>query len=116
MIRIENFSFKMTNGKWREELPSVTAQYRQSLSIIGPSGSGKTAFCLLLCGVAQGMSIKGKATFCGRDITTLSDPERARLTAYVPSDTTLLFSGIKSTLRGEFELAWQLFGGFVSDA
>jgi energy-coupling factor transporter ATP-binding protein EcfA2 len=64
----------------------------------------------MVCGLAHEMAAKGRATFDSRDIAKMSDFERARLSAYIPSDPTLLFSGIKSTVLGELELAWQLLG------
>jgi energy-coupling factor transport system ATP-binding protein len=108
MIRVEDFSTPQTSGTWTETHSCISAGPGQTISIVGPSASGKTALCLLVCGLASGVKVRGRATVDGRDIASLRDEERAAITAYVPTDPSLLFSGIKSTLRGEFELAWQL--------
>jgi energy-coupling factor transport system ATP-binding protein len=114
MIRIEGLAIQQISGAWTAPYPCIAADPGETISIVGPSASGKTALCLLVCGLAEGIEARGRVTLDGRDVTSLSDSERATLAAYVPTDPSLLFSGIKSTLRGEFELAWQLLSP-VSD-
>jgi energy-coupling factor transport system ATP-binding protein len=108
MIQIKGFSIEQIAGTWTEPYPTISAELGQTVSIIGPGASGKTALCLMVCGLAKGFHVRGHATLGGRNIESLSDGERATLTAYVPTDPSLLFSGVKTTLRGEFEFAWQL--------
>jgi energy-coupling factor transport system ATP-binding protein len=67
-----------------------------SFAIIGRSGSGKTEFCLKLLEHLYIESVQ---------IDQI---------AYVPTDPYLLFSGIKSTLRGEIELSSQFLGKSIT--
>jgi energy-coupling factor transporter ATP-binding protein EcfA2 len=114
MITIEGLATCGVSGAWTESHPAISVDTGETISIIGPSGSGKTALCLAICGLARGIKVQARVTLNGREVTSLPEDQRAALIAYVPTDPSLLFSGIKSTLRGEFELAWQLLSP-VSD-
>jgi energy-coupling factor transport system ATP-binding protein len=110
MIQIDGFQVKLPTGAWGPLREQITVNNGTILTVVGPSGSGKTALCLMLCALADDSLAKGVVTFDGRAHSTISDFDRAKQLAYVPSDPTLLFSGTKRTVEGELALAWQLIG------
>jgi len=107
VIEIDGLTTQQISGAW-SEAPQISISPGQSIAIVGPSATGKTQLCLLASGLRGGTKIRGRVLLDGRDMASLSDRERATLAAYVPTDPSLLFSGVKTTLRGEFELAWQM--------
>lgn len=54
------------------------------LGIVGANGSGKTT--LLRAGLGLVRLAAGRAELAGREVRTLSDPERARLAGYLPQE------------------------------
>lgn len=72
-----------------------------SCAIIGPSGSGKTNLALHLAGLSE------KPVSVPIDLARGGCPVGA---AFIPTDPYLIFSCIKSTLRGELELSLQFVG------
>jgi energy-coupling factor transport system ATP-binding protein len=81
--------FSAENGSW--------------VRIVGASGTGKTAFGHLLTGLRE--SPTERVTLLGEAVAALPPETRARSVALVPSDPSLVFSGLKSTLAGELNLA-----------
>jgi len=107
---VNNFAPTSALGAYSGGEVCISIDEGTVVSIVGPSGSGKTRFCLLICGLGSDLPTKGCAIFRGNDISFLPEEQRALATAYVPSDASLLFSGIKGSLSGELNLAWQLLG------
>jgi energy-coupling factor transporter ATP-binding protein EcfA2 len=70
----------------------------QSLAVIGRAGSGKTELCLELLNCRQHANPELSYSSSWKDI------------GYVPTNPSLLFSGMKSTLKGEIELSLQFLG------
>jgi energy-coupling factor transporter ATP-binding protein EcfA2 len=108
VIRVERFSHRLPTGAWSAEVPPITISAGEVVSIIGPSGSGKTKFCLLAAGFGEDTDIRGSVSIGGRSIWDIPEAERAQTIAYVPTDPTMLFSGVKSTVEGELALGWQI--------
>src|SRR5690606_19565264 len=52
------------------------------LALLGPNGGGKTTLLKTLLGLLPARA--GKVLLSGKDISTVSDRERARLIGYVP--------------------------------
>lgn len=61
-------------------------------ALIGPNGAGKTTFVSLLCGRIPPSS--GRIHFDGKDITTLSAPERVRLGIAYTFQITSIFANL----------------------
>ncbi|HEU4402254.1 MAG TPA: ABC transporter ATP-binding protein [Candidatus Polarisedimenticolia bacterium] len=59
------------------------------LGIIGPNGSGKTTLLRLLCGILAPDG--GEVILAGRPIRAYPPRERARLVAFVPQESRLVF-------------------------
>ena len=65
----------------REILHSINLEMKlgETHVLFGPNGSGKTTLLMAIMGFPKYRITKGKITFKGKDITTLSLDERARL-------------------------------------
>ena len=63
---------------------------RTIVGIIGPNGSGKTSFLKLLMGLLRPES--GVIHFFGKDLASLSPASIARQMAFVPQETSQVFS------------------------
>ncbi|HET6969999.1 MAG TPA: ABC transporter ATP-binding protein [Phenylobacterium sp.] len=57
------------------------------VGVVGPNGAGKTTLLRAALGLAH--LAGGRAELAGRDVAHLSDPERARLAAYLPQERHL---------------------------
>jgi iron complex transport system ATP-binding protein len=57
------------------------------VGVVGPNGAGKTTLLRAALGLAH--LAEGRAELAGRDVSRLSDPERARLAAYLPQERHL---------------------------
>jgi energy-coupling factor transporter ATP-binding protein EcfA2 len=77
-------------------ISDLTITLSQSVALIGRAGSGKTEFCLKIL----------DSNF----LENISPENIYKEIGYVPSDPSLLFSGMKSTLKGELELSLQFIG------
>lgn len=62
----------------------------ETLALLGPNGCGKTTLLKALCGVLPLAS--GAVHIDGADLGRLSEPQRARLVAYVPQQHRLVFA------------------------
>jgi energy-coupling factor transport system ATP-binding protein len=79
-------------------ISNVSLSLSQSLIIVGRSGSGKTEFCLQILNQNRYL------------VNSFKDEKMWDQIGYIPTDPNLLFSGMKSTLRGEIELSFQFLG------
>lgn len=62
----------------------------ETVALLGPNGCGKTTLLKTLCAIHPAQS--GTLQVDGRDLPTLSAPERARHIAYVPQQHRLVFA------------------------
>lgn len=63
---------------------SLTVASGEVVGVVGPNGAGKTTLLRAALGLAK--LDAGRAELAGRDVAGLSDPERARLSAYLPQE------------------------------
>jgi iron complex transport system ATP-binding protein len=63
---------------------SLTVQPGEVVGVVGPNGAGKTTLLRAALGLAK--LDAGRAELAGRDVARLTDPERARLAAYLPQE------------------------------
>ena len=84
----------------RRASPRIPVGPGDRIMVLGRSGTGKTSFCLGIQGLVNGFTVVQK-----RDL----------IFAYLPTDPTMVFSGIKGTVRGEIELTFQFRGVEVGD-
>ena len=66
---------------------SLTAAPGEVVGVVGANGAGKTTLLRAALGLAK--LDAGRAELAGRDVTRLSDPERAKLAAYLPQERHL---------------------------
>jgi iron complex transport system ATP-binding protein len=66
------------------ETADFEARGGELVGVIGPNGAGKTT--LLRAALGLQPLVAGRAELGGRDVTSLSDPERARLAGYLPQE------------------------------
>lgn len=83
---------------------------RSRVGVIGGCDSGKTALAFLLAGVAARSHARGAVSFEAIQIKDMSPRDRARRIALVPTDASLVFSGMRTTVSGELELSLQIVG------
>ncbi|MBL8555905.1 MAG: ABC transporter ATP-binding protein [Phenylobacterium sp.] len=61
---------------------SLAVEPGEVVGVVGPNGAGKTTLLRAALGLAR--LDAGRAELAGRDVARLTDPERARLAAYLP--------------------------------
>ena len=71
-------------GRQVLEGANLSAQAGEVVGIVGPNGAGKTTLLRAALGLVRLEC--GRAELAGRDVARLSDPERARLAAYLPQE------------------------------
>jgi iron complex transport system ATP-binding protein len=103
MLSTEGLTVAYTSGG-RElvALRSVSFELRagEVLGLVGPNGSGKTTFIRAVTGAVRPAA--GRVMVGGRDATSLSQRELARLMAVVPQDPSLppAFAALECVLMG----------------
>jgi energy-coupling factor transporter ATP-binding protein EcfA2 len=98
---IQLAGLRLPKGNSLDRIDVAEGEY---LGIVGPVDSGKSAFLLAFIGQAlAGISFDRKTDWEVVDI------------GYVPSNPSLLFSGMKSNLRGELQLSAQFVGRTPDD-
>jgi iron complex transport system ATP-binding protein len=71
-------------------IPTLGFEEGRLTAIVGPNGSGKTTFLKCLAGLLP--VPRNTVLFGGRDLSLLSEPERARLLAFVPQEHSAAFN------------------------
>jgi iron complex transport system ATP-binding protein len=99
-VEVERLSFEYEKNGHRLVDVSLTVQQGQVCCLLGPNGAGKTTLLRCLLGLLATQS--GTIRLAGRPIPTLSDRQRAQLTAYVPqrSSTPFAFSTLDIAVTG----------------
>jgi ATP-binding cassette subfamily B multidrug efflux pump len=86
-LAVEDLSFTFPNGK-AECLKNISLDVKKGdfIGVTGPVGSGKSALAMVLTGIYP---YTGKITVGGRDLTTLTEAEKAATFAYSGQDAFL---------------------------
>lgn len=84
--------------------PAFTAPPGSYVRLIGRSGAGKSTLCLLIAGLVED-DRERHIRVQGRVLGDIPLSARTALISYVPSDPYLSFSGLKTTLARELEMA-----------
>jgi energy-coupling factor transport system ATP-binding protein len=98
------------NGQWHRCLDELTIRSGERIGIIGVCNSGKTAIAFLLAGVGDPRWSRGTVVLGGSPIGQYSRRDRSRRVALVPTDPSLVFSGLAPSLRDELELSLKVVG------
>ena len=90
LISIENVSFRY--NRQRLILNSIHAELEtgRMVSLLGPNGAGKTTLLRCIMGLLKPFA--GRILAEGRNILDLSYSERAKIFAYVPQHSTMVFN------------------------
>ncbi|MEZ0172367.1 ABC transporter ATP-binding protein [Microvirga sp. TS319] len=110
LVEIENLSveFPTQGGIMRAvDGVSLTLDEGEVLGVVGESGSGKSVTMLALMGLIPypGRVKADKLTFNGRDLLTISERERRRLTG---KDVAMIFQEPMTSLNPSFTIGFQL--------
>jgi dipeptide transport system ATP-binding protein len=110
LLEIENLSvqFPSQGGVMRAvDGVSLRLDEGEVLGVVGESGSGKSVTMLALMGLVPfpGRVAADKLTFDGRDLLTLSDRERRKLTG---KDVAMIFQEPTTSLNPCFTIGFQL--------
>lgn len=85
-------------------VPAMLMAPGTNICLTGASNSGKSEYCLYALGYPKQTTIFSTAP--------LPDPQKV---GYVPTTPQNLFSGMKSTLKGELELTYQFLGQEIGE-
>jgi dipeptide transport system ATP-binding protein len=110
LLEIENLSveFPTQGGIMRAvDGVSLTLEKGEVLGVVGESGSGKSVTMLALMGLVPfpGRVTADKLSFNGRDLLTISDKERRKLTG---KDVAMIFQEPTTSLNPCFTIGFQL--------
>ncbi|HZW46107.1 MAG TPA: ABC transporter ATP-binding protein [Microvirga sp.] len=110
LVEIENLSveFPTQGGIMRAvDGVSLTLEEGEVLGVVGESGSGKSVTMLALMGLIPfpGRVKADKLTFNGRDLLTISERERRKLTG---KDVAMIFQEPMTSLNPSFTIEFQL--------
>jgi iron complex transport system ATP-binding protein len=72
------------DGRTVLDAASLAVAAGEVVGVVGANGAGKTTLLRAALGLAHLQA--GRADLAGRDVRTLSDPERARLAGYLPQE------------------------------
>lgn len=82
-LRLENASVRR-GGRVVLDGASLSVGPSEVLGVVGPNGAGKTTLLRAALGLAR--LDAGRVDLDGRDVRSLSDPQRASLAAYLPQE------------------------------
>lgn len=110
LVEIENLSVEFpTQGGIMRAVDGVSLKLDEGevLGVVGESGSGKSVTMLALMGLIPfpGRVRADKLTFNGRDLLTISDKERRKLTG---KDVAMIFQEPMTSLNPSFTIGFQL--------
>jgi dipeptide transport system ATP-binding protein len=110
LVEIENLSVEFpTQGGIMRAVDGVSLKLEEGevLGVVGESGSGKSVTMLALMGLIPfpGRVRADKLTFNGRDLLTISDKERRKLTG---KDVAMIFQEPMTSLNPSFTIGFQL--------
>ncbi len=110
LLDIQNLSvaFPTSSGVMRAvDDVSLTLNEGEVLGVVGESGSGKSVTMLALMGLVAypGIVRAKRLAFAGRDLLTLSDAERRKLTG---KDVAMIFQEPTTSLNPCFSIGFQL--------
>ena len=110
LVEIENLSVEFpTQGGIMRAVDGVSLKLEEGevLGVVGESGSGKSVTMLALMGLIPfpGRVKADKLTFNGRDLLTISDKDRRRLTG---KDVAMIFQEPMTSLNPSFTIGFQL--------
>ena len=86
MLRIEGVEFGYDGRRVLDGL-SLEVAGGELVGIVGPNGAGKTTLFRLVAGLRSPSA--GRVLVCGRDVSSLSRADAARLVSVVPQNPTL---------------------------
>ena len=96
MLELRNVSFNVADESDRKEIIrniSLTIPARRLIVITGPNGGGKSTLARLIAGVEKPTS--GSVLFQGKDITSLSVTDRAKMGIAFAFQQPVRFKGIR---------------------
>ncbi|KLK94962.1 peptide ABC transporter ATP-binding protein [Microvirga vignae] len=110
LVEIENLSVEFpTQGGIMRAVDGVSLKLEEGevLGVVGESGSGKSVTMLALMGLIPfpGRVRADKLTFNGRDLLTISEKERRKLTG---KDVAMIFQEPTTSLNPSFTVGFQL--------
>src|SRR5687767_1588443 len=110
LLEIENLSveFPTTAGVMRAvDGVSLRLEEGEVLGVVGESGSGKSVTMLAVMGLIPypGRVRADRLTFAGRDLLTMSESERRKLTG---KDVAMIFQEPTTSLNPSFTIGFQL--------
>ncbi|PVE24254.1 dipeptide ABC transporter ATP-binding protein DppD [Microvirga sp. KLBC 81] len=110
LVEIENLSVEFpTQGGIMRAVDGVSLKLEEGevLGVVGESGSGKSVTMLALMGLIPfpGRVKADKLTFNGRDLLTISEKERRKLTG---KDVAMIFQEPMTSLNPSFTIGFQL--------
>jgi dipeptide transport system ATP-binding protein len=110
LVEIENLSVEFpTQGGIMRAVDGVSLKLEEGevLGVVGESGSGKSVTMLALMGLIPfpGRVRADKLSFNGRDLLTISDKERRKLTG---KDVAMIFQEPTTSLNPSFTVGFQL--------
>ena len=96
MLELKNLTFNVSDESDQREIirdVSLTIPDRKLIVITGPNGGGKSTLARLIAGIERPSA--GSIVFQGRDITSLSVTERARMGIAFAFQQPVRFKGIR---------------------
>ncbi len=114
MLRLENVSFEVKNGRKAQKIlddVSFLVKPGEILVITGPNGSGKSTLAKMIAGVERPQS--GKIIFDHKDVTDKNCTERARMGLAYSFQVPVRFKGV--TVRDLLQIAVTGGEAFLDD-
>lgn len=109
-LTVEYFRYRNTNKIWQTEHTQLSFFGGGFNGLLGDNGTGKKHLCSLICGLNDFQETTGSVIFEDSQAKDCISSIDRKKVGYVPSNPTLMFSGIKNSVYGELELAFQFIG------